>query len=199
MTIDPGYFSVIGGELCLDFANTANWESQTEPERYLKTYADLILWAQHLHVLTKADSERLLRKSKLQVKRTSDAVELARRYQDMIYHIFSNHIDHKTPQAADLEMLNQALSKALAYQQIASKRGEFQWVWDDPEIRLDRMLWPVLRSTADLLTSERLHRIKKCGGCGWLFVDRNNGTRRWCTMNVCGNRAKARRHYGRVR
>jgi len=41
-------------------------------------------------------------------------------------------------------------------------------------------------------------RVKTCGGCGWLFVDRTrNGSRRWCISALCGNRDKARRHYHR--
>jgi predicted RNA-binding Zn ribbon-like protein len=35
-------------------------------------------------------------------------------------------------------------------------------------------------------------------GCGWLFADPRR-RRRWCTMTVCGNRAKARRHAKRRR
>jgi predicted RNA-binding Zn ribbon-like protein len=32
--------------------------------------------------------------------------------------------------------------------------------------------------------------------CGWLFMDDSkNGSRRWCSMRSCGNRAKAQRHY----
>lgn len=33
----------------------------------------------------------------------------------------------------------------------------------------------------------------------WFYDTTRNGTRRWCSMAVCGNRAKARRHYDRVR
>ena len=34
----------------------------------------------------------------------------------------------------------------------------------------------------------------------WVFVDRSKaGTRRWCDMNACGNRANAHRHYARSR
>jgi len=37
-------------------------------------------------------------------------------------------------------------------------------------------------------------------GCGWLFFDTSkNRSRRWCAMEDCGNRAKARRHYRRSR
>ena len=41
-------------------------------------------------------------------------------------------------------------------------------------------------------------RMKICGNCGWLFIDRSkNKSRTWCDMAVCGNRAKAIRHYRR--
>jgi predicted RNA-binding Zn ribbon-like protein len=41
------------------------------------------------------------------------------------------------------------------------------------------------------------NRIRACGRCGWLFLDSSRGgRRRWCSMNVCGNREKARRHRG---
>ena len=45
-------------------------------------------------------------------------------------------------------------------------------------------------------------RIKHCENptCVlWFFDTTRNGTRRWCSMAVCGNRMKARRHYGRVK
>lgn len=41
-------------------------------------------------------------------------------------------------------------------------------------------------------------RIRICGNCGWLFIDRSkNRSRIWCDMTVCGNRQKAARHYRR--
>ena len=65
------------------------------------------------------------------------------------------------------------------------------------------MLWPIVESAAELLTSERRSRIGQCAddrGCGWLFLDATkNRSRRWCAMGDCGNRAKARRHYLRTR
>jgi predicted RNA-binding Zn ribbon-like protein len=41
-------------------------------------------------------------------------------------------------------------------------------------------------------------RLRHClnDQCGWLFMDDSkNGSRRWCSMRSCGNRAKAQRHY----
>jgi predicted RNA-binding Zn ribbon-like protein len=61
------------------------------------------------------------------------------------------------------------------------------------------MLAPIAWSAADLLTGPRAQRVRQCAdekGCGWLFIDESRaGTRRWCSMGECGNRAKARRHY----
>jgi predicted RNA-binding Zn ribbon-like protein len=46
----------------------------------------------------------------------------------------------------------------------------------------------------------KLFEMWEAGGCGWLFVDESrNGSRRWCSMKDCGNRAKARRHYRKVK
>lgn len=43
-------------------------------------------------------------------------------------------------------------------------------------------------------------RLKICSNCGWLFLDRSrNRSRTWCDMAVCGNRAKASRHYHRYK
>jgi predicted RNA-binding Zn ribbon-like protein len=64
------------------------------------------------------------------------------------------------------------------------------------------MLWPVLQSAAELLTSDEIHQVRECNSdrCTWLFVDRSRThRRRWCDMKTCGNRAKARRHYQRTK
>ncbi|PPK68291.1 CGNR zinc finger domain-containing protein [Actinokineospora auranticolor] len=56
------------------------------------------------------------------------------------------------------------------------------------------------RLAADLATvliTGEAARVKRCDAreCGWLYWDSSRNTsRRWCSMRVCGNRAKARRH-----
>jgi len=60
----------------------------------------------------------------------------------------------------------------------------------------------VARSAAELLTSDNVDRVRECEddrGCGYLFIDQSkNRSRRWCSMESCGNRAKARRYYARL-
>jgi predicted RNA-binding Zn ribbon-like protein len=53
-------------------------------------------------------------------------------------------------------------------------------------------------SVLKLIATPEPERMKICGNCGWLFLDRSkNRSRAWCDMAVCGNRAKASRHYRR--
>ena len=76
----------------------------------------------------------------------------------------------------------------------------FGWTWEAPVDRFDRILWPIARSAAELLTSPDVADLRECASdrCSWLFLDRSRTRRRrWCDMKVCGNRAKARRHYRR--
>ena len=55
-------------------------------------------------------------------------------------------------------------------------------------------------SALSLLQPDLRRRIRICGNCGWLFLDKSrNGSRLWCDMSVCGNRQKARRHSRRAR
>jgi predicted RNA-binding Zn ribbon-like protein len=67
---------------------------------------------------------------------------------------------------------------------------------------LDRALGTVLAVTATAFADGTWARLKVCPGphCGWAFYDHSrNGSGRWCSMDVCGGRVKARAHYRRRR
>ena len=58
----------------------------------------------------------------------------------------------------------------------------------------------LVESAVELLTSERIARVKSCPSCGWFFLDvTKNGSRRWCSMDMCGSSAKSRAYYWRNR
>ncbi|MFI6682347.1 CGNR zinc finger domain-containing protein [Streptomyces sp. NPDC050485] len=71
------------------------------------------------------------------------------------------------------------------------------------EVETDRPRWLPAWAAADnylRLLGDRPDRIRRCAGqdCVLHFYDTSkNGTRRWCSMAGCGNRAKASRHYAR--
>jgi predicted RNA-binding Zn ribbon-like protein len=65
---------------------------------------------------------------------------------------------------------------------------------------LDRVIGAVLAGTAQAIADGSWQRLKICPGedCGWAFFDGSrNLSGRWCSMRVCGGRAKARAHYRR--
>ena len=97
----------------------------------------------------------------------------------------------------DLTLLNRALAEAPKRERLA--QADEGYVWDTRKIVVSAagLLAPVMRSAADLLTRAD-RRVRRCANeaCLWLFIDESKaGTRRWCDMSSCGNRAKSRRHY----
>jgi predicted RNA-binding Zn ribbon-like protein len=121
---------------------------------------------------------------------------------EALYDTFTAVARQSAPAPADLNTLNHHLAGALARARVAAQGDGFAWQWEEGPA-LDRMLWPVARAAADLLTAPEVSRVGQCAddrGCGWLFLDMSrNHSRRWCAMNDCGNRAKARRHYRKHR
>lgn len=69
------------------------------------------------------------------------------------------------------------------------------------EVRRPVDLWaPIVDATADLLTETDSSRIRKCESCVVHFVDTSKkGSRRWCSMNICGNRLKVASYQRRKR
>ncbi|MGO9132440.1 MAG: CGNR zinc finger domain-containing protein [Methylovirgula sp.] len=66
----------------------------------------------------------------------------------------------------------------------------------------DSLLAPIAEAMADLVCTADFTQVKKCegAGCTLLFLDRTKGhKRRWCSMAVCGNRAKQAIHRARLR
>lgn len=66
----------------------------------------------------------------------------------------------------------------------------------------DALLLPVAEAIGDLLVTEDFARVRPCEGtgCTLVFLDRTKGrTRRWCSMALCGNRAKAAAHRTRAK
>ncbi len=189
---------LLGGSLCLDFANTANWHKSEQPIELLTTYEDLVGWSRHAGILNNAEADTLLREA---ANRT-DAAEAVRtravELREAIYRIFATIAEDARPDVNDLELLNAALGPALSNARIVEGPDGFTWDWAGDAAMLDRMLWPVARSAAELLSSAQLDRARQCADekCGWLFLDMSrNRSRRWCSMEYCGNRNKARTYY----
>lgn len=76
--------------------------------------------------------------------------------------------------------------------------GELRWQARDPA---SAMLALLTRDALELVTSSEFARVRRCAGpaCGALFLDTSRpGTRRWCSMEICGNQAKKSTYRAKV-
>ena len=193
-------FDFSGGRLCLDFVNTAGG-TRADPKEHLHSYFDLVSWGRQAGVLDDRDAQRLTQAAKRRpddaARTHAEAIEL----REAMFRILSGAPSCRPQRPEDMHVFNATLSRALAQVRLEPTAEGCVRVWAGETDALDRMLWPVLRSAMDVLTSEEERtRVHTCESptCDWLFLDTSrNRSRRWCDMKSCGNRAKARRYYER--
>jgi predicted RNA-binding Zn ribbon-like protein len=188
-------------DLCLAFANTMDWHASDIPEETLLSYADLVVWARDVGLASQSESDELLQAARGRPVEAGRALERARELREAIYRVFVAVIEGTPPSEGDVTILNHALASAMSGAYMERTEDGFTWGWGDRARGLDALMGPVARSAGALLTSEMRDRVGQCAddrGCGYLFLDTSkNRSRRWCSMEACGNRAKAARHYQR--
>jgi predicted RNA-binding Zn ribbon-like protein len=102
----------------------------------------------------------------------------------------------------ELAPLSRLLERDEAYQRLALHDGHFvierERRWRSPE----SLLIPIGEALARIVVDGDLTQVKACEGqtCTLMFADHTRGhARRWCSMSVCGNRAKVAAHRSRQR
>lgn len=188
---------------CLDFVNTLDWRNSDHPKELLKSYAVLVKWALRKKIVDEKTAERLIARAEVDPESAQIALNNARELREAICQLFVDHIFGRPVNDEALEIVNRVLSKSIPRLEIhPGDNPGFRWVWLGSSETQDCMLVYLARSAAELLSSDWLGRVGQCANkeCGWLFLDESrNHNRRWCDMSACGNRAKARRHYQKVK
>ena len=191
-----GSLPLIGGVLALDFCNTASGRGSQGHQDHLGSAEDLIAWAGHAAIL---DAER---EAQLQALCRADASFARRllarglRLRDAIFRLDSALTRRDAPDQADIDEIGSIYSACLAKGTLTTGSGGFGWTWRVETAPEETILGPIAASAMAVLTAADHGRLKQCAGhhCGWLFLDTTkSNTRRWCEMEVCGNRAKQKR------
>jgi len=197
-----GSLALIGGIACLNFANTSSGRGSPRHLEHLRSYDLLLVWAEHAGLLTSALRQSLSDLALAQPAAAARVLRQALALREAIY-TTAEALAHRAALPADeLLTLNQLLSRAMSQATVRPCASGFTWDWAGAEPALDRPLWPIARSAAELLTGSAHEQVKQCPGahCGWVFLDlTKNHRRRWCEMEVCGSRAKVRRYRERRR
>lgn len=119
----------------------------------------------------------------------------ARELREAIRRVVDCARDGGRPGAPDLRLVNEWARKPVAAPQIGPGLTRVS-AGPDP---VTGALAHIARESVEFVTGPELARVRACAGCTLLFIDRSRpGTRRWCSMERCGNRNKTA-HYRQKR
>lgn len=207
LTPTPGsgeYPRLLGGRLCLDFANTIEDARSAAPQEFLLDARDLAGWGRHAGILSPAEAGGMRGFAAARPDDAAAAFARALAVRGAIVRTFDAIADGDEPEAGDLAALAAAYADGLAHARLAPAGPAFDWRWPAGDGAPERVGWEAARSAIELLRSVEPGRIRRCPGpdgqCGWLFYDDSrNGSRRWCSMEGCGSQTKMRRYRAKDR
>jgi predicted RNA-binding Zn ribbon-like protein len=187
---------IVGGHLALDFANTVDDPFGPQHFDHVADYRGLVAWARRVGIVSDPSATALLRMARENPRRAASAVRRAASLRTALNETFGALVEGRPPEAG-WERLRPFVTAALRRARLApSGHPELTSAWDLSD--LQSPLWPVAEAAYRLLTGPELERLKRCAGCPWLFLDQSrNGSRRWCSMEVCGTHEKIRRYVTR--
>jgi predicted RNA-binding Zn ribbon-like protein len=172
----------IGGNLALDFANTRSWRDTPRETDHFADIAHILHWAREAGLVDAAFIVPFGQSKTFaaDIQRLRDAIDGA----------CGAAASGEPPAPGALATIRDMATRTMAAADLAGM--PLTLVFNGA----DRILGPVAWAAMDLLRGDELGRLKQCPAhdCHWLFLDRSkNGSRRWCEMSTCGERAKKRR------
>lgn len=142
------------------------------------------------------DLARWIRDSRIGVELTpitmaQDDIATARSLRDALWRLTWHSLSGDDADPADVSTVNQCAAGAPLVPQFGP---ELQSKWLPP-VSASAVLSTVARDAIDVLTGPTATRIRECEAddCQLVFLDTSRpGSRRWCSMERCGNRHKVR-------
>lgn len=171
-------FPFRSGRLCLDFVGTLAKRSRGDRE-LLTGPAELLTWCR-VAGLPAPDAEV-----------TAQQVDRARELREAIHRLARARVDGLTPTPADVDQVNATVLPAPPASLLSPDGFTALPAEHAP---LEAILSLIARDTIDLFTGPYALRIRECTAqdCSLFFVDRSRpGSRRWCAMAACGEKASS--------
>jgi len=196
----PWHGLATAGNMSLSFVNTLDWRLRERPLELLTSYEELLRWAWSAEAIGGSDARSLRLWATAHPRVAARCLEDARALREAMAEIFSALVNGLSPPAAAGARLDAACCAARAAQALSPAGGRWSFGWRSRDPAPERPLLATALDAASLLTSPDIEKVKQCGdaACGWFFLDvSRNRSRRWCSMEGCGNRNKARSFYER--
>ena len=185
--------------LCLDFIGTVTWDGPDMiREDQIRGYGQLLDWAADRGALREAEVDQLREEAAANPDARRRALGRAWAFRRALHDCLRAIARREQAPAVSITLINSAIIEAPAPFLLAPRADGIAFAI--PAGPHPDLVLPILRSALHLLGSPELARLRECAGerCGRLYLDQTkNGSRRWCDMDTCGNRAKARRHQAR--
>jgi predicted RNA-binding Zn ribbon-like protein len=184
-----GYLFV-GNRLGLDFLNTS-LVSNGETIEQLTDAQAVARWMAHADLLPEKAAKKLEQAWERSPRADKAVIEL-RRFRDRLRAAVFAFEAGSGVSADFLHELNSLLRTHPMFRVVEADGhgGYTQTVSFEPRLP-DDLLGPLAEDTMMLLTGAVAHRVRKCEGCPVHFLDvSKKGSRRWCSMSLCGNKVK---------
>jgi predicted RNA-binding Zn ribbon-like protein len=165
------------GHLTLDFLATLGGRAGSQIER-LAAPPDLSRWIAEAGIAAAPHA-------------SPDLLDNSRALREAIRRVLDCARQDGRPSESDLSLVNEWARSPVAAPQIGPGFARTSTGPDPVTAALARLA----RESVEFVTGPELARLRTCAGCTLLFIDRSRpGTRRWCSMERCGNRNKTA-HY----
>ncbi len=186
-------------ELCLEFADMVDWRTSDHPTDPMGEYSSLVEWSKKKGLVTGNEEKKLIDFWRNHKSSGDKVTKQAYELREAIYRIFSAVAHGRRADPKDVDTLNEHIGRSMTKLALETDGESYGWGWKE-HFSPDMMLWPIADSAAELLTSEDLNRVRECAneeqGCGSLFLDESKSqTKKWCSMDTCGNRVKFHTYY----
>ena len=187
----------IGDNKALDFLNTIAQPSKIKYD-WLSNGQDLFNWLIQIKHVSIEDIEHFKQNHYLQeIDNIASEVRTLREWFRRFIIKHTNETTHLFTNT-DIKYVNDILEQDHSYTQIENIRDSQGRYYSK---RLKRrfqapqdLLLPIAESIADLICNKDFNQIKKCQNSKctiWFLDSTKNHSRNWCSMSICGNRAKA--------
>lgn len=190
-------FLFVGNSLALDFLNTRP-VIDGAPQEMLGDGEALAEWLAAAGLVSDAEAARLARR--WNGLRAAAAVQELHRLREELRRVVLLIEAGKTPSPGFIKEINRLLAAYPGVRQVVEGSSGLERREQYPLESPEQVLAPLANAIAELLTSTDHSRLRKCRNCVLHFYDTSKkGTRIWCSMNLCGNRAKVAAFAGRKR
>lgn len=189
----------VAGRLWLDFVNTDDARRGQRVD-VIATFSAFVDWLAAAQVIDAERSAALRRRAVEQPSGAAAALVEAHRIRALLRQLAEHGRDPRGTLHREriVDEINRVLGRSVGTRRVdATPEGGYVRSFVPVGDAFGGLVIPIVESAVDSLVRGELGKVRRCGDrrCPRQFADdTKNGTRRWCEMKTCGNRAKAKRH-----